>query len=215
MTEQTRPLSDETRSDQYPTDRYDYLLQPDTTYQTPVVGTLAVFGAIETPTKCEYSPRFVSIYEAMMPAHPKPVTHETLAKAAATVARVSAEDAHLQAIIRSNSISDDPYEIVQAIRSDEKTRLQVAAYYTTKLTSFIGIMPDRIVRNTEKHPKTKGMEHTVRSQEYAVLLALSKLDGTFDSAASAQDKIVYDSLGNVELGQHRVAADILLFQDEV
>ncbi|MBC7746562.1 hypothetical protein H7Y40_01115 [Pedobacter sp.] len=48
------------------------------------------------------------------------------------------------------------------------------------------------------------------SREYASLLALSMLDGTFKAARAAHDPIFIGKSGVVELGQHRYAAHLLL-----
>jgi hypothetical protein len=51
---------------------------------------------------------------------------------------------------------------------------------------------------------------SMSSHEYVALLALAKLDGSFNYEGYFQDSIQHDESGNVLLGQHRAAADMML-----
>lgn len=102
-------------------------------------------------------------------------------------------------------------ERVKAIYNDAAVREELARYILGKINKVIHKMPDRVVRNTQKKPDWIGYEGYITSREYATLLAISMLDGSYKREPSMQDfGIEYDKNGQVILGQHRAAARLLL-----
>ena len=74
----------------------------------------------------------------------------------------------------------------------------------------MGALPDHLTRNAIKRPNDPRYQKfgELRSREYAMLLALSMLDGSFDDSATASDPVYSQS--NPNGGQHRYAAQVLL-----
>jgi hypothetical protein len=73
-------------------------------------------------------------------------------------------------------------------------------------------MPSRIARDSQKnpnHPGYSGVGH-LSSREYACMLAMSMLDGTFDISSARGDEITASSRNRDGVGQHRTAAKTLL-----
>src|SRR5487761_1570224 len=70
-----------------------------------------------------------------------------------------------------------------------------------------GVMPDRVVRNTGKSPDKGGYPiSSMTSREYAALLALAMLDGTFNDRKVSSTDSIKEANGQVAQGQHRSAA---------
>ena len=109
-------------------------------------------------------------------------------------------------------VSDE--KAVDLIRTNAGIRLRFAEYLTRKLDAIIAKrwyqFPSRILQNSEKSPTPAiygGRKYT--SREYVVLLALSKLDGSFSS--DLEELLPKDDHNGVAvLGQHRATADMLL-----
>lgn len=104
-------------------------------------------------------------------------------------------------------------DLVNNIRTNPRLRERLALYFMDKIKLNLNDMPERVQRDAQKKPNHKGYEKLsyTTSREYASLLALSMLDGTFKFEATKTDPIVRDGNGEVEVGQHRAAAEILLY----
>jgi len=102
-----------------------------------------------------------------------------------------------------------PDDAMQLLREDSSLRKEVGAYLLAKLEANTAILPERVARNNQKKANKAGYESipSMSSHEYVALLAIAKLDGSFNYE---QDPIQNDESGNVLLGQHRVAADMML-----
>ena len=101
------------------------------------------------------------------------------------------------------------------LRNDEDFRTDVGVYLLHKLNNLAineKTIGQQIKDNSEKSPATTGYSHIpeLRSREYATLLAISMLDGTFKDELVQSNTIEYADDGEVLLGQHRAAANELL-----
>lgn len=144
-------------------------------------------------------------------------TEATRAAASSRLIDAARKDTELAKLIQSQAGQIDlgnPLAVVDAIRLKPDFRLAVGGHLLKKMDAYAnigGAMPDRIERNTDKSPD-KGGYHVANmtSREYATLLALSMIDGTFDDAmVSASDRIERQGtsgIGPVRQGQHRAAA---------
>jgi hypothetical protein len=105
-----------------------------------------------------------------------------------------------------------PEDAMQLLRGDNSLRKEVGAYLLDKLKSHTSSLPERVARNTQKNANMPGYEDipSMSSHEYVALLALAKLDGSFNYEGYLQDSVQHDESGNVVLGQHRAAADMML-----
>jgi hypothetical protein len=103
-------------------------------------------------------------------------------------------------------------ELIDTIRNNAELRLALAELFLNKIDNNIGSMPERIVRNGQKKPNHLGYKHLqyISTREYAALIALSMLDGTFKEAATKADGIRMGDDGKPVVGQHRYAAELLL-----
>jgi|GEM_PF-4127379 len=108
----------------------------------------------------------------------------------------------------------DPMKVVDALRLKPDFRLVVGNHLLEKMDAFAampGVMPDRIARNTDKSADKGGYPiRTMTSREYATLLALSMIDGTFDEGQVAGSDKIERHYGEVRQGQHRAAAREIL-----
>ena len=99
------------------------------------------------------------------------------------------------------------------MRNNKDLRIEVGVYLLAKIDRLFHQMPERIQDDTEKKPSTEGYNHipVMTSREYATLLAISMLDGTFDDKRVGGDTIEYrEGTDKVILGQHRAAAQKLI-----
>jgi hypothetical protein len=105
-----------------------------------------------------------------------------------------------------------PDNAMQLLREDSSLRKEIGSYLLDKLKSSTALLPERVARNAQKNANMPGYENipNMSSHEYVALLALAKLDGTFSYEGYLQDAIQHDASGNVTLGQHRAAADLIL-----
>ena len=107
----------------------------------------------------------------------------------------------------------DRSELTEAMRNNKDLRIEVGVYLLAKIDRLFHQMPERIQDDTEKKPSTEGYNHipVMTSREYATLLAISMLDGTFDDKRVGGDTIEYrEGTDKVILGQHRAAAQKLI-----
>ena len=106
----------------------------------------------------------------------------------------------------------DPKDVVDMIRKNADVRYDLGTYLLKeKLPRRMHMMPERIARNTQKNPHHRGYQQVgaLSSQEYATLIALSMIDGSYQEPG-AGDPIYRDSAGTPIQGQHRAAAEELL-----
>ena len=113
----------------------------------------------------------------------------------------------------------DPEAIINGIRSSHLTRCRLFEYLTSSLDRLAvvnpGALADRVLRDSYdnlKSPNYLGGNYyagKMRSREYAVVLAIAMMDGSFD--VDRQDKMVTHYRGGRERsGMHRDSARALL-----
>lgn len=113
----------------------------------------------------------------------------------------------------------DSKEIMNNIRSSHLTRCRSFEYLTSRLNNLAVVNPDaladRVFRNPEdnlKSPNYLGGDYykdRMRSREYAVVLAIAMIDGSFD--VDRQDKTTTHRRDNEDrCGMHRDSARVLL-----
>ena len=113
----------------------------------------------------------------------------------------------------------DSKEIMNNIRSSHLTRCRLFEYLTSRLNNLAVVNPDaladRVFRNPEdnlKSPNYLGGDYykdRMRSREYAVVLAIAMIDGSFD--VDRQDKTTTHRRDNEDrCGMHRDSARVLL-----
>lgn len=114
-----------------------------------------------------------------------------------------------------NTYSDRGYmtelEAAEALRENYLLRMELGKYLVDQLR-LMEFLPSRLSNDSEiKRPNVQGYEEILSSKEYAALLAIAMLDGTYKD--SKGDPIVigtrYDG-GEVTNGQHRFAAQEVL-----
>lgn len=100
-------------------------------------------------------------------------------------------------------------DTVTALRTDAQVREAVAGYFLGKVRTLPNL-PDRVLRNDQKTPRTPGyFKGSIFGQEYAALLALAMIDGSYKPPGEG-DAMEYGSGGEAKLGQHRHTAELLL-----
>jgi len=113
----------------------------------------------------------------------------------------------------------DPRVIMNNIRSSYLTRCRLFEYLTSRLNNLAVDNPralaDRVRSNSEGNLKTPNhlggdyYKDRMRSREYAVVLAIAMIDGSFD--VDRQDKIItHYRDGKGRCGMHRDSARVLL-----
>ena len=111
-------------------------------------------------------------------------------------------------------VPTDPESVVTAIRTNDELRFEIARYLVEKAKIIAYMLPERLQDDRHsKNPNHPGYPSHMDSKEYAALLAISMLDGTFISARSKSDKVefVNSNTGSaINGGQHRLAALRLL-----
>lgn len=110
----------------------------------------------------------------------------------------------------------DPVSVTDTLRTNADLRYELGSYLLRDKLPKIAReqphdIPSRVFVGGQKSPNHRGYAHLghINSREYAVILALSMLDGTF-SDPGIGDPIERNSKGYIELGQHRAAAEVLL-----
>jgi len=103
-------------------------------------------------------------------------------------------------------------DLVKTVQNNAALRYDLATYFLGKIERLVDEMPDRIKANKQKKTDFAGYgDQAMTSREYATLLAISMLDGSFKPDAGAtDDRIVTNEQGKVIRGQHRDAAYTLL-----
>jgi len=124
------------------------------------------------------------------------------------------KDPQIAAIIKRHAKTEtiSPEEAMKLLREDGSLRKELGVYLLDKLAVHSHALPERVARNEQKSANWPGYESipNMRSQEYVALLAIAKLDGTFNYEGYLQDSVQTDDSGNVILGQHMAAADFAL-----
>jgi hypothetical protein len=124
----------------------------------------------------------------------------------------------LEAHLGERWMALDPASLAAALRKNADLRFAMGSMYLNRLDEAISL-PQRVSDNTEKRPNMQGYPSNLRSaqgyprnpraKEYAAVLALSHLDGTFDPAREtvfATKPADFDELGWPMIDQHRAAA---------
>ncbi|HVW23638.1 MAG TPA: hypothetical protein VHB51_04130 [Candidatus Saccharimonadales bacterium] len=103
-------------------------------------------------------------------------------------------------------------DVVDALRTDAALRLRAGEYFFDKINKigYHANMPRRVAIDDEKRPtKSLSPVQHLKSREYAALLCLAKVDGSFNQAM-AENIYGYDENGVATHAQHRTAADLVL-----
>lgn len=161
--------------------------------------------------------------EAAAVRNPKgvPISENSL-NAAEEVINSLATNPFLMQIINPEGALDsevDSKEIMNNIRSSYLTRCRLFEYLTSRLNNLAVDNPralaDRVRSNSEGNLKTPNhlggdyYKDRMRSREYAVVLAIAMIDGSFD--VDRQDKIItHYRDGKGRCGMHRDSARVLL-----
>lgn len=136
------------------------------------------------------------------------VTEQSVAEAKSMLQQALLADKDLKGIIESTtgkSAADET--IVDELRTNPDLRVAVGQHFIERIKDLYQIMPERVRRNSQKNPGSKGYEDmpsVLSSREYAALMALSMIDGTFNAARA--DTETYDFTTDSGVGQHRYAA---------
>ena len=102
-------------------------------------------------------------------------------------------------------------DMLKKLREDQETSSEIKDYISLKLEQNLHKMPARIFENSDKNyknPNYPGYENAnkLTSREYAIILAESMINGSFNFDYSKSSPIFINSNNEVEVGQHRVAA---------
>lgn len=146
------------------------------------------------------------------------VTEDSLAYSMSVLDRFDKEeglDYSIKQIIKNHTGSDkfSSEETVDALRKNKELRTELGKYFLDKLDLNSDMLPARVLNNGNKNSTMPGYSDIpgLKSREYASLLAMAQLDGTFDPHKAMSEEITYDTNGEVVTGQHRVASEMLLF----
>lgn len=143
-------------------------------------------------------------------------TEESKRDSFSALLRAVGVDEKLDALVKSLTPEGIKLDgMVDLIRTDKTIRLRLAEYLSKKLDAVPLLrLPERVATNSSgnlKNPNSPGYEK-MTSREYATLLALAMIDGTFKNASAQYDKITTKD-GYVTTGQHRAAAQLILYED--
>lgn len=144
----------------------------------------------------------------------KYITQVSKEDAKSALEKVEKQDPRIASLISSIAKDKKDITVVDLIRNDEEMRFAVATYLSDKLDRDISENPSkypkRIVDNGQKSTNANIYEdNTFTSREYTVLLALSKIDGSFNT--KLEDNLSQNDQNGIQLiGQHRYAANVLL-----
>src|SRR3989344_5326793 len=98
---------------------------------------------------------------------------------------------------------------VLAVQQNPQLRQKLAGYLLDKAETIKDQLPDRVGDNKAYKLLGTGYQD-MRPREYASLLSISKLDGTFKEDQAVYDPISSSKRGKVVAGQHRAASEELL-----
>lgn len=145
------------------------------------------------------------------------VTPKTQAKSENTLSAALTTNSQLRDLLKQFFIDNADItlpELVKNIHDDVNLRIGIGFLFLKQLDqmAIVGKLPQRLVNNSAKKPDIPGYvdRGTLSSREYASLLAIAMIDGTFDSDKEALSP-QFNERGDVSDGQHRVAAKMLLF----
>lgn len=187
-------------------DRYDYLFAEDeAVYQAGLAKIL------ENDKKREEALKKVPV-----------VTEPSRELSAGYMQSAGTRDPKIAAILQrhmdKNQVSDY-LKLTDLLRTNPEFRYELGSYFMDKLQAKAEDMPHRVRRNTQKTPShLRTYQHfrdlgvSLHSREYASLLALSMLDGSFEG--DGNDPFTYNAQGQLATGQHRAAAISLITTDE-
>jgi hypothetical protein len=104
----------------------------------------------------------------------------------------------------------NPEEAMQLLREDGSLRKEIGIYLLNKLENE-PYLPDRVAGNGKKKSNVPGYENItdMTSHEYVALLAMAKLDGTFQPEIETTNEDSKELYGRRD-GNHRIAADKIL-----
>jgi len=198
-----------------------------------------LFAPLEKPKVEEEEPSYDYLFgNGPEPPEPKPkpmttertylATEKTRIQAMRRLGNAMANDARLSEKLQTpledidaRHAGEQDYnrmlELVDKIRTDPGLRYLVGVHLLGELNYLVDShqgplnLPYRIMANTGKTPgagpkPVAGMT----SREYAALLGLEMIDGTFDAELSRSDPIEANNRNPDGLGQHRYAAAVLL-----
>lgn len=183
----------------------------------PEVGSDAYWHLLTRPPLVQYVgasdiPEYAMHQDEQRWAHDniRRVDAETQAAAARQLAATLASDQGVRDIVASLRPvdGDNLPALVDAIRSDAALRYELAMYFRDRLQANVAQLPNRVRQNGYKE-LNHGIYYpydVLPSRDYAVMLAISMLDGTFNAVASQLDTVDV-SIGK---GTHRAAAQLLL-----
>ncbi len=130
-------------------------------------------------------------------------------------------DPALRAIFSAHNIENITDNAVDMVREDPSLRYEIGAYFTKKLDTLLNenvhAFGRRLYLNSDKSPDSRRFlpVQNMKSREYAALLALSMIDGSFNKGRiTSTDEIAKNSRGEM-IGQHRHAAQTLLDQNRM
>ena len=104
-------------------------------------------------------------------------------------------------------------DMAEVVRANDELRNELGLYLLEKMDSMTHL-PARMYATMTKGPDTVGYGTNLNSREYATLLALSMLDGTFKADLASQKRDMIEMRhGEVRQGQHRYTALKLLGLD--
>ncbi len=210
---EAKPTQVETRQDEV---SINHVEDPDIVAQKRI-------SSIINPEKRIYYTQFRR--KVFLPHEPEKLTDSGIATRAPSVLSIKSSedfidrnaenmDSAIAEILRTvDGTNPDSHTAAKLVRGDEKIRLALAEYFLAKLDCNMDSLPSRIRDNTPKNPPMRGYVppgETIPSRELAVLIALSMIDGSFDWSRTSADGIKYSSNGQVEFGQHRHTALVLL-----
>lgn len=146
-----------------------------------------------------------------------PVNEQTIEEAANRLDAALRQDPSLSAIInryKSTLRLDQRPDVVRALRSNRDLRLAVGSHLLARAEALArsNLAPRRIRDNTNKVIGDGGYPVSrATSREYAAMLALAMLDGTFDqSRVIKSDQTLTNLDGTVGNGNHRIGAEMIL-----
>lgn len=145
------------------------------------------------------------------------ITEQSEADGRRMLSQVINSDEGLEKIFREEqSAYQIDYKDMQTwLRNKADFRIAVGTHLLDKLDKLAKIpfaLPARVVANQPKKPDDYlgDLPADMTSREWTARLALSMIDGTFNSERSSADPITRNEFGEVIVGQHRAAAIELL-----
>ncbi len=143
------------------------------------------------------------------------MTDETRQQAIDTLKAIEGEQPGLLDVIRAHVKADMPHTrqaVRELIQTDTALRLDMAKYFMDRVDELRDILPDGFTPNRDKMPNHPGYQK-MTSREYVALLAISMLDGTFDTKGSLSDPAEFadgKQVTTINNGLHRLAANTIL-----